>query len=400
MKTKNILSSEERLLKDGLQAELSDSSRNSLREILSNNLNWPYILEESITEGVSCLLYNNLLEFKHLIPQDIWEKFQGIYYKNTHRNIKASQDINIVLSSFNKENLKAIPLKGMFLAEKIYNNIALRAMADIDILVKKEDLPRIDKTLENLGYKTRVHKGLLYNAIEKSYMNSVDYFKTDKTSPALHIHWHIVNVTLPTYMYTKNIKMERFWECARPTRLADAETLELAPHHLILHLAEHALKHSFDRLILLSDIDAVIKKYGGQINWDRLIQETIEFGMERQVYYSLYFSRYFLDSEVPGYVLANLRPKRISFLEQRFFYAVRNNQRNSKLSYFVYLGIIKGIINKLRFILRTLFPPPCVLALSFNLNKSRVGVNDYFLFFKKQLLNLKSCLKLSRRING
>ena len=113
--------------------------------------------------------------------------------------------------------------------------------------------------MENLGYKMRINKALFAESGAKSYINSVDYFKADKGLAGLHIHWHIVNVTLPTYLYTKNIRMERFWECARPSRLADADTLELRPHHLIMHLAEHALKHFLGRLILLSDIDVCVK---------------------------------------------------------------------------------------------------------------------------------------------
>ena len=369
-------------------------TKNRLKELLHNNLNWPYILQESINQAIACLVRHNLLEFKELVPQNIWKQFEEIYYATASRNIKIYREINIVLLSFNKENLKIIPLKGIFLAENVYKNIALRPMTDVDILIKKDGLPKIDKVLEGLGYKTSVNKKLASDAMKKSYMNSLDYFKPDKKSISLHIHWHIVNVSMPTYMYSKNIKMDRFWECAEPVYVANVQTLGLMPHHLIMYLSEHALKHSFDRLILLSDIDSVVKKYAREIDWKELIQETRNFGMEKQVYYSLYVTNYFLGTVMPDYVLSSLKPEKINFLERKFFNSVINNNRNTKLCYFVYLNMVKGVINKIIFIFRTLFPPPSILPLVFNLSGQSVTVKDYLLFLKKQFCHLLSLRKI------
>jgi hypothetical protein len=386
------LSRENRLLRDCSRIKIDDSIKNRLEEALTNKLNWPYILEESMKEGVGYLVYNNLLEFRHKVSEDIWRRFEDFYYRNTYRNIKIYEGMRIILSSFNKEGIKVIPLKGIYLAEKIYKNIALRSMGDIDLLAKKEGLSKIDRVLEGLGYKTSIHKELVLCAIKKSYLNSIDYFKIDERLPTLHIHWHIVNVSLPTYLYTKLIKMDRFFESARAVMIADVETLQLAPHHLIMHLSEHILKHSFDKAILLSDIDAVIGRFEKEIDWEALVKETIEFGMEKQVFYALYLTRDFLDTAIPHYILEKLRPKKTSLLEKRFLNSILNDRRNGKLCYFVYLGMVKGLVNKFRFIFRSFFPPPSILALSLNLNKEKVTLKDYIFFLRKQFLNLKNSL--------
>jgi len=97
----------------------------------------------------------------------------------------------------------------------------------------------------------------------------------------------------------------------------------------------------------------VIKKYKEQINWQDLIEEAKEFDMDRQLYYSLYVTKYFLDTNIPSDVLSSLRPEKISILEQRALNSVLNNNRNTKLCYFVYLSMVKSILNKFRFIFRT-----------------------------------------------
>ncbi len=386
---------EDKLLRYCAQNDITNRIKDNLKTILYDNLNWLYILQESIKEGIACLLYNQLSNFEYGgIPEDIWRNLKEIYYLNTYRNIRIYNELVNILSSFNNKGLKVIPLKGVFLLEKIYNNIALRGTTDIDLLVKKEELPKIDKMLEILGYRTPIHKELLPLAIKKSYLNSMDYFKTTELSPSLHIHWHIVNVSLPTYMYTKNIKMDKFWECAKPVKIGDAETLQLAPHHLILYLAEHALKHSFDKLILLVDINEIIKKYGKKIDWEILIRESKEFSMERQLFYSLFFMNYFLDANIPQNILSELKPRKMGLLEKRFFRSILDNNRGSGLSYFAYLGMIKGSINKLVFIFRTLFPPPSALVLARNIDKPNVTVKDYLRFLRERLSHLKGCLKV------
>lgn len=383
---------EDRLLKYCCRIKIGDRIRYDLSELLHSKLNWHYVLRESANQAIPCLVYNNLSPFKDKIPEKIWIAFQEIYYLNISRNIKIYQEANALLSSFNKEGIKTIPLKGLFLAEKVYNNIALRGMADIDLLIKKEDLSRIDNVLGGLGYTTPMDKRLISLAMKRSYLNSADYFKPDGNAPHLHIHWHIVNVPLPTYLYTRRIKMERFWECAKLANVADAETLQLAPHHLIIYLAEHAVKHSFDRLIVLTDLNESIKKYREDINWEDLIEEARGLGMERQLYYGLYSINHFLDADISQDVISQLRPKKMGLLEGRFFRSISNNARDTKLSYFVYLSIVKGSLNKARFIFRTLFPPPSALALAFNIDRPRVTAKDYLQFLREQLSHLKDCI--------
>lgn len=365
-------------------------SKNEIERLLSEDLNWGYILKKSGDEGIACLLYHNLSSYRQSVPHDEWGRLERTYYANARRNILLSKEMKELLSSLYREGLKAIPLKGLSLAEEVYKNIALRSMGDIDLLVKREDLMRIKGLLEKSGYRTPIRRELLSRAIERSYMNSMDYFKDDEGSPAVHLHWHIVNTSLPTYMYTKKISMDNFWKAASPANIAGAPSLRLSPYHLIIYLAEHGLKHSFDKLIHLSDIDAAIKRYGRELDWRRVVGEAEALCMEKQLFYGLYFSKYFLDTDIPLKVLSRLRPERLPLLEKPFFRAVSNDKRGTKLCYFVYLNMIKSAINKLRFLFRTIFPPSPVLALFFNLNRPRVTLKDYLLYLRKQFSHLKN----------
>jgi hypothetical protein len=396
-KTRMKLSPEYELLLSCAKVRSNGKIKERLPKILNLNLDWPYILDESIKQGTVCLLYENLSKFNEYVPAEIRNKLKDAYYLNASRNILIANETSRVLSLFNKESLKAIPLKGIFLAENFYGNIALRTMNDIDILIKFEDLSKANSILAQLGYRSTINKELLSSATEKSYLNSVDYNKaTDDIASyatTLHIHWHIVNVSLPTYLYTKYMNMGRFWQDATPAKITDIETLQLSACHLIIYLSEHALKHSFDKLILFTDIDTVFHKFSGILDWGKLIKESKEFGMERQVFYSLYFTRYFLGTDIPEHVLSELKPKKIGIFEQWFFKSISNNKRNAQFCYFVYLGMVDGLINKLKFVFRTILPPPEALALFSNLDKKRITITDYLYFFKKRFSRMKRMQK-------
>jgi hypothetical protein len=144
--------------------------------------------------------------------------------------------------------------------------------------------------------------------------------------------------------------------------------------------------------MLFSDIDAAVKKYSKETDWEKLAEDAVESGMEKQVFYALYFTRYFLGTDIPDNALSKLKSEKTGLLERRFFNAVLKNRRKSKLGYLVYLSMVKGVINKCRFLFRTIFPPPSVLALTFNLSKPRVTAKDYLSFLKKQFYNLKNSL--------
>ena len=64
-------------------------------------------------------------------------------------------------------------------------------------------------------------------------------------------------------MFVEQVDINRLWEKAIPTSVADSHALTLRPEHVLIYLCEHALRvgHSFDRLILICDIFFSIKAF-------------------------------------------------------------------------------------------------------------------------------------------
>ncbi len=364
---------EERLLlhccrtKNGDLSEISD-------------VDWNVFLKKARDEGISPLVFSRLpgLAEHYDIPEYVAEELKKDYYLNATKNALIFEELKKVLGLFNQSKLQIIVMKGAALAETIYGNPALRPMSDVDLLVKNEDLRQTDELLKKLGYSP-ADRSVDDVDFTSTYLTTLDYRNPLKNSPSFHIHWHFVNSTIPNESYINHIKMADIWQDAVKTNIADIETWVMAPHHLLIHLSEHALRvtHSLSKLSYFCDIDRAINYYGKGLDWNLLIQDTLKFNLNKMVYTTLYFSRYFIKAKVPEDVLVKLRPERFSIPEKIFMRKAAENKRIPGMSYLIHLSMNKGILKKIKFIGRTFFPPKDILAQRSYISRSDMNYRYY-----------------------
>ena len=326
---------------------------------------WAYIVKKMGQEGVAEAIFHNLRKnhTEHLLPPATSTALSDQYYNNLRRNLSIIGELKGILTLLKKSEIPCIVLKGIALAEHIYPGIAMRGMSDIDILVKKSHLYAVDELLTSQGYIAR--DSSVSNAINnpEGYLASLEYRKENGSLLDLHVHWHIVNSSVPATMFAKHVDIERIWEKAVTARVADADVYMLCPEHLIVYLCEHALRigHSFDRLVLITDIFYALKAYEKNIDWDFLVEESRRFNLDRLVYFSLSVVKSYASSNIPEECLRKLMPPDFS-IGERFFRRLQiSNRRIRGSSYFIYLAMNRTITDKITFLFRTFFPPRQIL---------------------------------------
>ncbi len=354
---------EDRLL---LKLVFGGACRDTLSQFSPDPLNWDYIVETAISEGVASVLFYNIKKsnLEEMIPVEAYQYLQRWYNSNLMKNMSMLGELKQILSRFKDEEIPFIMLKGIALAEHIYPGIAMREMSDMDILVRKDSLQKVDKCLSSFGYFPR--DSSIDRAINNpaGYLASLDYRKNEPSFLSLHVHWHLVNTSTPAYMFAQQIDMERIWKMSVPAMTADVEARILSPNHLIIYLCEHALRigHSFDRLILIYDIFQSIKVYEKSVDWDFIIRESRDFNLSRLLYFSLTIVKNYSSLRIPDKVVNSLRPSHITIGERFFLSLQLSNKRIKGSSYLIYLAFNKGFIDRCRFLYRTFFPPPHILV--------------------------------------
>ena len=195
--------------------------------------------------------------------------------------------------------ITVIVLKGAYLAEAVYNNIGLRIIGDVDLLVRKVDLLSVEKELLALGYKPEECNRVI---AQDNYHFS---YTLPRNSLCVEIHWELVESSHPF-----QFGMENLWSRAQLVTVANARTWTLSPIDLLLHLCLHTAKHAHNmQLFMLCDIGEVVQRYEAVLDWQEIGVRAQQWGITHSVYVILRQAQELLDVAVPADWLSSLQPE-------------------------------------------------------------------------------------------
>ena len=301
------LSREDKILIHCARLNVSPARCETLNGLLAGEPDWDLLLEKATRPRLSCLVSHHLrsADLRMLVPQKVLQKLQNLYYSSLARNMLIQDELSHLLAAFNKEGIPVIVLKGAALLGSVYQDISLRPMSDLDILVQPEHLDRAEAVAFYRGFKY-VHSRQSQE-IARIKIHQLPYLIHPEKRFVLEIHQHIVDVDSP-YRFG----LGAFWTRARPNRMFGADALTLAPEDLLIHLSVHFL---FDRhyqsnsaLGQLCDISEVILHYGNSLDWNLLEKTAKENGIAAGLHCVFYACEQLLGTQVPASVLTQLQP--------------------------------------------------------------------------------------------
>ena len=154
-----------------------------------------------------------------------------------------SAELQGVLRALEQAGLKAVPLKGPFLAERLYGAAALRVSYDLDLLVAKADLARAGEALKAIGFLSGIPD---------------DY----------HCQWYRKSTTVELHHDVENplafnFHVEGALRRALPADFQGQPCWQLAADDELLYLCLHAVRHRFERLSLIVDLQLAFQKLIG-----------------------------------------------------------------------------------------------------------------------------------------
>src|SRR5215510_14278797 len=198
---------------------------------------------------------------------------------------------------------QVVVLKGAALAETVYPHRALRAMSDIDLLVRSEELLRVEERLRAIGYAQQPHPaGTDWLKAHHYHVVFVQSKATTSDIP-LEIHWHLDRPSRPFA-----IDLASMWTRALPTRIAGVEVWMLSPEDLLLYLCLHTCKHGLtSSLRPFCNTAAMIRRYGPTINWGQLQTRAARWHIAPYVYLPLHLARDVVRAAVPEACLRALK---------------------------------------------------------------------------------------------
>jgi|WetSurMetagenome_2_1015567.scaffolds.fasta_scaffold66767_2 hypothetical protein len=194
------------------------------------------------------------------VPQFILGKLKEEYLHNLKRNMILLSELQGLMKEFMKNDIKFITLKGAYLAETVYENFACRPMADIDILVRGNDIERSHQVLINRGF--RIFQEESVRSLHDNYLK-----EDQREKISVELHHRLTNA-----LYCARFDMAEIW----------GQTY-LPLEYNFVYLSWHAVRHSFLKLIWLCDCAAIIKKHNYSLNWEEIVRKSVLFNARKQL---------------------------------------------------------------------------------------------------------------------
>ncbi|NTW33565.1 MAG: nucleotidyltransferase family protein [Bacteroidetes bacterium] len=383
------LTTADKLILAGSKLHLTEKDIQRIENLIPLISKWNSFTDMAIQNGVGPLIHKNISYTNNfgLIPEESLSRLKQTYYRSLSRNMILYEHFSNAIEAFSKEGISVIALKGIFLAEAIYQDIGLRQMTDIDLLVKKEDIEKCRKILMDMGYK--------YSEHYKS--DFIKQFALSKHLPPLVLNG--VSIELHSKIHLDNpefsVNIDDYWKRSQQITLSNILVQSLSIEDLIQHLCLHLHEHfngGNSQLHSFVDISELIKKYSSKINWDSLLGSCKLYNCSNIVFkYILLIKKYF-DVMIPENIMNKANSVIDVRTEKLFIYYLQHFRKDIPFEIsnknIETLGNLRGFKNKFFYLLDDLFPSRTFMYRRYEINKKYLLFWFYILRFKTGIYRL------------
>jgi len=315
-----------------------------------NGVDWEAMWELASAERVAPLLYHTNRR-NDLLPKWLVDRCRSEYVETGAHNALRMRELAGVLSELSNHGIEVIVLKGAALVEQVYQNLGLRPMLDIDLLVRRHDIRAALAVVESLGYERRGDEISPGSTI--TYENEIPLFRRERLDWNLELHWSLFD----SPYYQRHLTGMDLWETAQRIYIDGSPALSLSPEMQILYLCGHLTLHHRGRgLLWWNDIAECIHHFQDQLDWNEMLAMAQTFHLVRSLQVTLPTVADVWTDAVPPHVIARLRLLTADPDEIRTFEAMTADFRPPARRLLMDLYGMSTWRERLQFIYHNLFP--------------------------------------------
>ncbi len=265
---------------------------------------WERMVARARMEGVANLVFTHAVE-AGLLPRihgEIVEQLRQDYGAVAVTTRRLEIALSRLLSRLQEVGAPVIIVKGLTLARRLYDDIALRPISDIDLIVRLEDAPRWSEALRAAGFMAVAGKS---QPLSKHVLRFREMQFSDARGRTIEMHVSVCRYPA----YQRAFPAGEIW--ARAQALEGRENtygLRLAPTDELCFLCMHyAVQHQIGRLIWLTDVAEIARRMPDSQPWDTVVDDVIARGVAAPVAVTLARAQILLDAPVPADALERLR---------------------------------------------------------------------------------------------
>jgi hypothetical protein len=206
-----------------------------------------------------------------------------------------------ILEALEARGVAAVAHKGPALSMLAYGRTAVRDSADLDLVVREEDVSAAEEVLRGRGYR-RFELQALTPRQEAAWRGTWNEFELVSEDGWLFVdlHWRMCPGRYPF-----RFDPQRLWSRPARTRLGEREVRVFPPATLLVLLCVHGAKDRWRKLIWLCDVDRLVRA-SPVLDWDEVLALAEEGRCRRALGLGLLLAHRLLETPLPATVRARL----------------------------------------------------------------------------------------------
>jgi hypothetical protein len=279
------------------RSRLNDTAQRRLRELLDAPVDWDTVRSLANKHHTSALLFHHLATVApEKVPAQFLVELQSYYFHLAARNLRVVGQAISILERLESVGAPGVIWKGPALAYTVYRSPELRTFTDIDILVRRRDLPHVRQTLEASGFFPRRREGVTADELFERPGEVVSMWN-EGVGVGVDVHWGSTGRYLSPVM-----DCEQLWRRSVSLDVAGSSIRALQPAWMVLALCAHGAKHGpypWPALKWVTDIDALVRAHPPEW-WSSVLSLSREVGAHRMLLVGLALAAELLDAPLPA----------------------------------------------------------------------------------------------------
>jgi len=292
-------------------------------------------IEDEIDNGsfrLLPLLFQNLRAYK--VSDPLMERLKGVYRQTWYKNQKLFHDTGKILKQLHKTGVNTLIMKGGALSILTYQDLGVRPMADVDVMVPFSQIILATNTLKQLGWEPNIYPESLETL---KYRISLQY--KNQSGEEFDLHW------FPYIEFNREFS-EDIWDHSVQVKLGNEKTAALSETDCLIHVIIHGtLWNPEPPIRWIADAMSILNTPGLHLDWERFIIIIKNNRISLQIGNALRYLKSTYHAGIPDTVIETISRIPVSMVERiSYKYSLRNpNTLTNRLGYIpiLYLDFIR-----------------------------------------------------------
>ena len=296
---------EKRLLVACARTRMDSSSAGQIRELLSQPLDWEYVLAQAAENSIVPLLEKQLRAVApDSVPSVHMEWLKSARRTNVVRCLFLASQLTKILARFESAGIQAIPYKGPVLAIQAYGDVTLRDFDDLDIILRQSDMPKANAIMLALGYQARF-PWILANGENSSMVPGEYNYRDDSRRTMVELH------TERTFRhFPRRADIDDFATRLEQVEFAGNGIVCFSPEDTLVLLCIHGAKDFWERLSWIADVSELIQAHS--LAWEEVFARSEAIAATRMLCVGLSLAGELHGAPLPAKVSDRIRRDKVA----------------------------------------------------------------------------------------